>query len=125
MKIIILVNHNTAGRFIRDVFINMGCYVYIPECTINENYVLNKKNRDINFCLYNKHIVNLLDTINFYDYDMIKNKIEINKYKKLIEKNFDIVITTHAIKNDMFINFNKIVYYIVWGDGFQNIDITH
>jgi hypothetical protein len=123
MRILLLVNHNTAGKFIRDVFIDMGYYVYIPDCITNEDCVLNKKNRDTNYHLYNRRVTNLLDTINFYDYKIPKNIIK--KYKKLIEKNFDIVMTTHAINNNIFIGFNIFVYYIVWGTGFENFNMTH
>jgi hypothetical protein len=121
MKIFLIVHHNTAAKFFSNVFVDMGYYVYIPPKKILFEQVTISGNRVIEYTNIEKsnidsRIFKFLNDVDFYD----KNAVISQKIIRLIEKNFDIIISTHAVNNNYFVNSKKKIYYCVWGASEDN-----
>ncbi len=121
MKIAILINHNTASKFYCEILKKMGHIVYVPlfcsyeNKTLQYEQVLNERNIEID------NNIKILDNFDFYKQDNDINVI--NNIYNIINDNFDIVITLHIINNtlnNLFLNSNKKIYYVVWGNETNN-----
>lgn len=114
MYIAVLINHNTAAKFYGEILKKLGHIVYIPlycsieEKTLQYNDVLTIRN--IEKCDY----VDILDKFDFYG----QNK-DVKHIYDILNSKFDIIMTLHAINdvlNKLFLNSEKKIYYIVWGN---------
>ena len=122
MRILILINHNTAAKFFCEMFNKLGYETYIPFICNVEKYVIHReevlKYRSISL---EHQFVRDLDNFNFYNQNPDKNQL--NKVIDIINKNFDIVLTLHvvSISINLFLSISNLrVYFIFWGDDSRN-----
>jgi len=117
MRIAILINHNTAGKFFGNILKELGHETYIPlKCSCEKYALVDEDVKNIR-TLNKEEYIDKLDNYDFYSSNNNQERNEL--IYEILVNNFDIIFTLHVINinlNIMLSNTNKIIYYVLWGD---------